>query len=98
MYERQAPIGVIHDFIVSLLYRCGPDGLRFIMAGQADHEALPLYNSIPTSSSVITDAKKAILTKLSGSRNEQSTSWHPSAEAEAVRCLSIVPRECVAPP
>ena len=51
----------IHDFIVSLLYRCGPNKLRFIMVDPKRVE-LTLYNSIPhLLTPVITDAKKAIL-------------------------------------
>lgn len=51
----------IHDFIVSLLYRCGPERLRFIMIDPKRVE-LTLYNSIPhLLTPVITDAKKAIL-------------------------------------
>lgn len=51
----------IHDFIVSLLYRCGPNTLRFIMVDPKRVE-LTLYNSIPhLLTPVITDAKKAIL-------------------------------------
>src|SRR5207237_9332320 len=51
----------IHDVIVSLLYRCGPERLRFIMVDPKRVE-LTLYNSIPhLLTPVITDAKKAIL-------------------------------------
>ncbi|MDR3570826.1 MAG: DNA translocase FtsK [Candidatus Pacebacteria bacterium] len=51
----------IHDFIVSLLYRCGPERLRFIMVDPKRVE-LTLYNSIPhLLTPVITDPKKAIL-------------------------------------
>ncbi|HET8581591.1 MAG TPA: DNA translocase FtsK 4TM domain-containing protein [Candidatus Paceibacterota bacterium] len=51
----------IHDLIVSLLYRCGPDQLRFVMVDPKRVE-LTLYNSIPhLLTPVITDAKKAIL-------------------------------------
>jgi S-DNA-T family DNA segregation ATPase FtsK/SpoIIIE len=51
----------IHDFIISLLYRCGPERLRFIMVDPKRVE-LTLYNSIPhLLTPVITDAKKAIL-------------------------------------
>ena len=47
--------------IVSLLYRCGPDRLRFIMVDPKRVE-LTFYNSIPhLLTPVITDAKKAIL-------------------------------------
>jgi S-DNA-T family DNA segregation ATPase FtsK/SpoIIIE len=51
----------IHGIIVSLLYRCGPELLRFIMVDPKRVE-LTLYNSIPhLLTPVITDAKKAIL-------------------------------------
>ena len=51
----------IHDFVVSLLYRCGPERLRFIMVDPKRVE-LTVYNSIPhLLTPVITDAKKAIL-------------------------------------
>ena len=51
----------IHDFIVSLLYRCGPEQLRFIMVDPKRVE-LTVYNSIPhLLTPHITDAKKAIL-------------------------------------
>jgi DNA segregation ATPase FtsK/SpoIIIE, S-DNA-T family len=51
----------IHDFVISLLYRCGPDRLRFIMVDPKRVE-LTLYNSIPhLLTPVITDAKKCIL-------------------------------------
>jgi len=51
----------IHDFIVSLLYRCGPERLRLILVDPKRVE-LTLYNSIPhLLTPVITDAKKAIL-------------------------------------
>ena len=51
----------IHNFVVSLLYRCGPERLRFIMIDPKRVE-LTLYNSIPhLLTPVITDAKKAIL-------------------------------------
>lgn len=51
----------IHDFVVSLLYRCGPDRLRFVMIDPKRVE-LTAYNSIPhLLTPVITDAKKAII-------------------------------------
>lgn len=51
----------IHTFITSLLYRNGPDDLRFIMIDPKRVE-LTLYNKIPhLLTPVITDAKKAIL-------------------------------------
>ncbi|MDE2116587.1 MAG: DNA translocase FtsK 4TM domain-containing protein, partial [Patescibacteria group bacterium] len=51
----------IHALIVSLLYRCSPDRLKFIMIDPKRVE-LTLYNKIPhLLTPVITDAKKAIL-------------------------------------
>lgn len=51
----------IHDFVLSLLYRCGPERLRFIMVDPKRVE-LTLYNSIPhLLTPVITDPKKAIM-------------------------------------
>jgi S-DNA-T family DNA segregation ATPase FtsK/SpoIIIE len=51
----------IHAIITSLLYRHGPDDLRFIFVDPKRVE-LTLYNSIPhLLTPVITDAKKAIL-------------------------------------
>lgn len=51
----------IHDLIISILYRCGPERVRFIMVDPKRVE-LTLYNSIPhLLTPVITDAKKAIL-------------------------------------
>lgn len=51
---------LIHDFILSLVYRCGPERLRFIMVDPKRVE-LTMYNSIPhLFTPVITDAKKAI--------------------------------------
>ena len=52
---------MIHDLIVSLLYRQGPDRMRFIMVDPKRVE-LTFYNNIPhLLTPVITDAKKAIL-------------------------------------
>ena len=52
---------MIHDFVVSLLFRNSPDQLRFIMIDPKRVE-LTLYNDIPhLLTPVITDAKKAIL-------------------------------------
>ncbi len=51
----------IHAILVSLLYRNSPDNLKFIMIDPKRVE-LTLYNKIPhLLTSVITDAKKAIL-------------------------------------
>lgn len=51
----------VNGLIMSLLYRCGPDQLRFVMVDPKRVE-LTLYNSIPhLLTPVITDAKRAIL-------------------------------------
>src|SRR4029077_3781419 len=51
----------IHAIINSLLYRCGPQQLRFIMIDPKRVE-LTMYNQIPhLLTPVITDAKKAIM-------------------------------------
>lgn len=51
----------VHDLIVSLLYRKGPQELRFVMVDPKRVE-LTLYNDIPhLLTPVITDPKKAIL-------------------------------------
>lgn len=51
----------IHGLITSLLYRCGPSQLRFIMIDPKRVE-LTLYRSLPhLLTPVITDAKKAIM-------------------------------------
>ena len=52
---------LIHDLVVSLLYRNSPEQLRFIMVDPKRVE-LTLYNGIPhLLTEVITDAKKALL-------------------------------------
>jgi DNA segregation ATPase FtsK/SpoIIIE, S-DNA-T family len=52
---------MIHDLIVSLLYKSGPDILRFIMVDPKRVE-LTLYNNIPhLLTPVVTDPKKTIL-------------------------------------
>jgi S-DNA-T family DNA segregation ATPase FtsK/SpoIIIE len=52
---------MIHDLIVSLLYRQGPDRMRFVMIDPKRVE-LTAYNSIPhLLTPVITDPKRAIL-------------------------------------
>ncbi|MSU44563.1 DNA translocase FtsK [Candidatus Nomurabacteria bacterium] len=53
--------GAIHSMITSLLYRNGPDDLKFILIDPKRVE-LTLYNNIPhLLTPVITDAKKTIL-------------------------------------
>lgn len=76
----------IHDFIVSLLYRCGPEKLRFVMVDPKRVE-LTLYNQIPhLLTPVITDAKKAILA-LKWLAKEMDRRYNV-LEAEAVRDIS----------
>jgi S-DNA-T family DNA segregation ATPase FtsK/SpoIIIE len=85
----------IHDFIVSLLYRCGPDRLRFIMVDPKRVE-LTLYNNIPhLLTPVITDAKKAILA-LKWLAKEMERRYN-ILETEAVRDISSYHQNVVAP-
>jgi len=85
----------IHDFIVSLLYRCGPERLRFIMVDPKRVE-LTLYNSIPhLLTPVITDAKKAILA-LKWLAKEMDRRYN-ILEAEAVRDISSYHQNVVVP-
>lgn len=76
----------IHDFVISLLYRAGPQRLRFIMVDPKRVE-LTLYNSIPhLLTPVITDAKKAILAlKWLGKEMERR---YNILEAESVRDIA----------
>ena len=73
----------IHALITSLLYRNGPNQLRFIMIDPKRVE-LTLYNGIPhLLTSVITDAKRAILAlKWAGKEMERR---YNILEAERVR-------------
>ena len=76
----------IHNFIISLLYRCGPERLRFIMIDPKRVE-LTTYNSIPhLLTPVITDAKKAILA-IKWLAKEMERRYN-ILEAEAVRDIS----------
>ncbi|MBI5457535.1 DNA translocase FtsK [Candidatus Kaiserbacteria bacterium] len=85
----------IHDFIVSLLYRCGPERLRFIMVDPKRVE-LTVYNSIPhLLTPVITDAKKAILA-LKWLAKEMERRYN-ILEAEAVRDIASYHKNVVAP-
>lgn len=85
----------IHDFIVSLLYRCGPERLRFIMVDPKRVE-LTLYNSIPhLLTPVITDAKKAILA-LKWLAKEMERRYN-ILETEAVRDIASYHENVVAP-
>lgn len=73
----------IHSLITSLLYRLGPEDLRFIMIDPKRVE-LTLYNKIPhLLTPVITDAKKAILS-LKWAAKEMERRYN-ILENEAVR-------------
>lgn len=85
----------IHDFVVSLLYRAGPERLRFIMVDPKRVE-LTLYNSIPhLLTPVITDAKKAILA-LKWLAKEMDRRYN-ILETERVRDISSYHENVVAP-
>ena len=85
----------INDFIVSLLYRVGPERLRFIMVDPKRVE-LTLYNSIPhLLTPVITDAKKAILA-LKWLAKEMDRRYNV-LETEKVRDISSYHDNVVAP-
>jgi len=85
----------IHDFVVSLLYRCGPERLRFIMVDPKRVE-LTLYNSIPhLLTPVITDAKKAILA-LKWLAKEMERRYN-ILEVEKVRDIASYHENVVAP-
>jgi S-DNA-T family DNA segregation ATPase FtsK/SpoIIIE len=85
----------INDFIVSLLYRCGPDRLRFIMVDPKRVE-LTLYNSIPhLLTPVITDAKKTILA-LKWLAKEMDRRYNV-LEAESVRDISSYHKNVLEP-
>ncbi len=86
---------VIHDFVVSLLYRTGPDRLRFIMVDPKRVE-LTLYNSIPhLLTPVITDAKKAIVA-LKWLAKEMDRRYNV-LETERVRDIASYHENVVAP-
>ncbi len=85
----------INDLIVSLLYRCGPEKLRFIMVDPKRVE-LTLYNSIPhLYTPVITDAKKAILA-LKWLAKEMERRYN-ILETEKVRDISSYHENILAP-
>src|SRR3989338_1277640 len=85
----------IHDFIVSLLYRCGQERLRFIMVDPKRVE-LTVYNNIPhLLTPVITDAKKAILA-IKWLPQEKERRYN-NLEAEAVRDIASYHQNVVAP-
>lgn len=76
----------IHDLIISLLYRSGPDQLRFVMIDPKRVE-LTVYNEIPhLLTPVITDAKKAVLS-LKWLTKEMDRRYSV-LEAEGVRDIS----------
>ncbi|HVM73304.1 MAG TPA: DNA translocase FtsK 4TM domain-containing protein [Candidatus Paceibacterota bacterium] len=85
----------MNNFIVSLLYRCGPERLRFIMVDPKRVE-LTLYNSIPhLLTPVITDAKKAILA-LKWLAKEMDRRYN-ILEGEKVRDIASYHSNIVAP-
>lgn len=85
----------IHDFVVSLLYRAGPERLRFIMVDPKRVE-LTLYNNIPhLLTPVITDAKKAILA-LKWLAKEMDRRYNV-LETEKVRDIASYHENVVAP-
>jgi S-DNA-T family DNA segregation ATPase FtsK/SpoIIIE len=85
----------IHDFVISLLYRCGPERLRFIMVDPKRVE-LTAYNNIPhLLTPVITDAKKAILA-LKWLAKEMERRYN-ILEAEKVRDISSYHENVLAP-
>lgn len=85
----------INDFIVSLLYRCGPDQLRLLMVDPKRVE-LSLYNKIPhLLTPVITDAKKAILA-LKWLAKEMDRRYDV-LEQEAVRDIESYHKNVLAP-
>lgn len=85
----------IHNFILSLLYRSGPDRLRLILVDPKRVE-LTLYNSIPhLLSPVITDAKKAILA-MKWLTKEMERRYNV-LETEHVRDISSYHTNIVAP-
>jgi S-DNA-T family DNA segregation ATPase FtsK/SpoIIIE len=85
----------IHDCILSLLYRCGPERLRFIMVDPKRVE-LTLYNSIPhLLTPVITDPKKAIMA-IKWLAKEMERRYN-ILETEKVRDISSYHENVVAP-
>ena len=85
----------IHDFVLSLLYRCGPERLRFVMIDPKRVE-LTLYNSIPhLLTPVITDPKKAILA-MKWLTKEMDRRYNV-LETEKVRDISSYHENVVAP-
>ena len=84
----------IHTLITSLLYRNGPEALRFIMIDPKRVE-LTLYNKIPhLLTPVITDAKKAILS-LKWAAKEMDRRYN-ILEKESVRDIQSYHKNVVA--
>ena len=85
----------IHAVVNSLLYRNGPEAMRFIMIDPKRVE-LTLYNKIPhLLTPVITDAKKAILA-LKWAAEEMDRRYNV-LEAESVRDISSYHKNIVEP-
>ncbi len=85
----------IHAIITSLLYRCGPQQLRFLMIDPKRVE-LTLYNRIPhLLSPVITDAKKAIQALRWAGREMEHR--YNILEAEHVRDIASYHQNVLAP-
>ncbi|MBI4133646.1 DNA translocase FtsK [Candidatus Uhrbacteria bacterium] len=86
---------MIHDFITSLLYRCGPERLRLILVDPKRVE-LTVYNLIPhLLTPVITDAKKAILA-IRWLAKEMERRYN-ILETESVRDIASYHQNVVAP-
>ena len=85
----------IHGLIASLLYRNGPENLKFILIDPKRVE-LTLYNKIPhLLTPVITDAKKAILA-LRWAAKEMERRYE-ILEAESVRDIDSYHKNVLAP-
>lgn len=85
----------IHAIITSLLYRNSPENLKFIMIDPKRVE-LTLYNKIPhLLTSVVTDAKKAILA-LKWAAKEMDRRYD-ILESESVRDIESYHKNIVAP-
>ncbi|MFT7557382.1 MAG: S-DNA-T family DNA segregation ATPase FtsK/SpoIIIE [Planctomycetota bacterium] len=85
----------VHNIIVSLLYRNGPEMLRFIMVDPKRVE-LPLYNNIPhLLTPVIKEAKKAILA-LKWATKEMERRYD-ILESQSVRDISSYHENIVEP-
>lgn len=86
---------MMHDIVMSLLYRCGPEQLRFVMVDPKRVE-LTLYNSIPhLLTPVITDPKRAILA-LKWLAKEMDRRYN-ILETEKVRDIASYHKNILAP-